>query len=76
MEKTQLEMSVSQGKDGKDIVSTGNLPAFLIIALGNFAQEVLKACDDAGMIVDISMEIESSSSLQSPASYFRSGGLK
>ncbi|MCK9458230.1 MAG: hypothetical protein M0R80_01085 [Proteobacteria bacterium] len=65
-EATELSISVRQFAKNKDVVSNGNLPAFLVIALGNFSQAVLKACEDAGMLVDISMEISSESSCKGP----------
>ncbi len=64
--KTELSISVYQLKDGKDVALDGHLPAFLTIALGNFAQAVLKACEDTAMLVDIKMQIESESSCKEP----------
>lgn len=66
MAKNQLTIQVHQYPKNKDVVSKGELPAFLVIALGNFSQAVLKACEDAGMLVDINMEISSESSCKGP----------
>jgi hypothetical protein len=67
--KTETELSIhvyQLAEGGKDVVCDGNLQAFLSIALGNFSKAVLKACNDAGMLVYIKMQIESESSCKGP----------